>query len=206
MQQRSGMPPCCSGPLTVHLEQRCPGRVSLCVLERGISAGWRALGRREKRRDGAISPGEAQQPGSGEAAATKGFVYHEGGESHTKPWQGTALPALQPSPRTGCCAGGNLSCSPGCSLGGQSSGQPVTLACFPFAQFPLFPVSPSCDLWQSHPKFSPKLCQGTERLKAPRAGAVQGQETCHSWISTLFRRTHQPRECPSSIAPKAQEN
>lgn len=43
----------------------------------------------------AISPGEAQQPGSGE-----GFVYHEGGESHTKPRQGTALPALQPSPRT----------------------------------------------------------------------------------------------------------
>lgn len=159
-----------------------------------------------KRRDGAVSPGGAQQPGRGEGAAQKALCTMR--EEKATQSHGREQPCLHCShlPGQSCYAGGNLSFSPGLLFGRiRARGQPVTLACFPFAQFLLFPVSPSCDLWQSHPKYSPKLCQGTERLRALRPGPVQGHRTCHSWISPLFRKIHQPRECPSSITPEAQE-
>lgn len=124
-----------------------------------------------KRRDGAVSPGGAQQPGHREGAAQKALCTMR--EEKATQSHGREQPCLHCShlPGQSCYAGGNLSFSPGLLFGRiRARGQPVTLACFPFAQFLLFPVSPSCDLWQSHPKYSPKPCQGAE-TESSQAGS-----------------------------------
>lgn len=109
-------------------------------------------------------------------------------------------------PRQSCCAGGNLSFSPGLLFGrirarGSPSLLPASLLHSSFCS----QSHPAVTSVSHTPNTAPNFVKA-ERLKALWSGPVQGQGTCHSWISPLFKKIHHPKECPSSITPKAQEN
>ena len=139
-----------------------------------------------------------------QATATKGFVYREGGESHTKP-TGREQPCLYCSHLLGqICyyAGENLSFSPGLLFGveharreDQSSGDSPSLSAASLLHRSFCSrYNPAVTLAGHTPNTAPKLRQDTRRLKALRPSTVHGQRALHTWVSFFFRRTDQPRQ------------
>lgn len=129
---------------TIHLKQRRPGRVSLCVLERGISACWRALGREETV---TLDNGSLGQPGRQASNCHKRLCVSRGRRKPHKA-HGQEQPCLYCSifeERSAITQEKTCLLALGCSLERSAhaagiGGQPVTLLRFPFARFLLFPV------------------------------------------------------------------
>lgn len=136
-------------------------------------------------------------------------MYHEGGESHTKP-TGREQPCLYCSHLLGeICyyAGEDLSFSPGLLLGvehacreDQGSGDSLQ-----FSHTSLLHSSfcsqynPAVTLSWSHPEYSPRLCQDTRRLKALGPRMLPGQRALRTWVAFFLEGPTNPGSLPSSL-------
>lgn len=137
-------------------------------------------------------------------------MYHEGGESHTKP-TGREQPCLHCSHLLGGIsyyAGENLSFSPGLLFGvkhacreDQSSGDSLSLspASLLHSSF-CCQYNPAVTLSRSQPKYSPKLCQDSRRLKALGPSTAHGQRALRTWVSFLFQKDPPTRADPSLLS------